>query len=191
MASGAPLYLTPTDQMLNIPQVLKSWLIDLDCKCLALIPITRSGKLDGLMIIGTCEGLELSSTALESYISLIELASSAIDKIYALKKMEKSLATLQTLNTISQVIAVEKDLNTLYHVVHNEVSRILGDVNFLIATYEPPKKMLNIPYLYAEGNEQLVDPTSLDEGLNFCPSAYTPTSDDRRRRFQSRTRTRC
>jgi len=165
MASGAPLYLTPTDPMLNIPQVLKSWLIDLDCKCLALIPITRSGKLDGLMIIGTCEGLELSSTALESYISLIELASSAIDKIYALKKMEKSLATLQTLNTISQVIAVEKDLNTLYHVVHNEVSRILGDVNFLIATYEPPKNMLNIPYLYAEGNEQLVDPTSLDEGL--------------------------
>ncbi len=165
VASKAPVIVSTRDQLTNYPESLSQWLNRLDCKTLAFIPINRGGKLEAIFLLGTRQGLELTPTTLEPYTSLAQLTVTALEKIYAWRRMEKSLAALQTLNTISQAVSVETDLHALYLLIHNQVSQVMGDVNFLIAIYDQETNRVQIPYMYDGGDIRSVAPFPLGEGL--------------------------
>ncbi len=79
--------------------------------------------------------------------------------------MEKRLDALQTLNSISQAVSIETDIEGLYEVVHREVNRLMGEVDFLIATYDPTNNTIKIPYMYESGSYLQYEPFPLGEGL--------------------------
>jgi hypothetical protein len=89
----------------------------------------------------------LDQSSLQSFAGLAELTSTALNKLSAQRIMEKRLDALQTLNTISQAVSIETNIEGLYQVTHQEVNRLMGEVDFLIATYEPSNNTIKIPYM--------------------------------------------
>ncbi len=106
-----------------------------------------------------------ASAQLQSYASLTELTTTALEKVHASQRLEKRLAALQTLNAISQAVSIETDLNVLYQVIHREVDNVMGSVNFAIATYDNVTDMIEIPYLYDNKEVRSVTAFPLGEGL--------------------------
>lgn len=106
-----------------------------------------------------------ASTQLQSYASLTELTTTALEKVHASQRLEKRLAALQTLNAISQAVSVETDLNAFYGVIHREVDNVMGSVNFAIATYDNVTDKIEIPYLYDNKDVRSVPAFPLGEGL--------------------------
>ena len=165
VVSKAPAIVSGREQMASYPSAFVQWLNRLDCKTYAFIPINRGGKLEALFVLGTRQRLELTPTTLEPYTSLAQLTVTALEKIYAWRRMEKSLTALQTLNTISQAVSVETDLHALYLLIHNQISQVMGDVNFIIAIYDPRTNLIRIPYMYDAGEIRSAAPFPLGEGL--------------------------
>ena len=102
--------------MLEIPQQL-NW------KTAAYIPVKRQGKIEAVFVFGAQRSGMLSQASLQSFASLAELTSMALTKLSALRIMEKRMDALQTLNTISQAVSVETNIEGLYKVIHQEVAR--------------------------------------------------------------------
>ena len=102
--------------------------------------------------------------------SLAELGAGALARLAASEVMEKRFAALQSLNTVSQFISLQMDLNDLYAAIHAEVQRIMGDVDFIIAIYDPESHYIRIPYMFEktlEGEQRIqhIDPFPLGQGL--------------------------
>lgn len=83
----------------------------------------------------------------------------------AIIAIEKRTAELRALNAIAQATAVETDLPNLYNLIHVEITKVLGEVNFMIALYHAGPDQIEIPYAYEEGEQLRIDPFPLGEGL--------------------------
>jgi GAF domain-containing protein len=144
--------------VLEVPQKM-NW------KMAAYIPVKRQEKIEAVFIFGTqCAGL-LNQATLQSYAGLAALTSTALTKLAAQRIMQKRMDALQTLNTISQVVSIETDIEGLYQVIHQEVNRLMGEVDFLIAIYDQSSNMIKIPYMYEGGSYLKSEPFPLGEGL--------------------------
>jgi len=148
-----------------LPEALLAIPYKYGCKTAAFFPVLADGNLEAVFILGARLKKSLTETSIQPYASLSEQTNTALEKVYALQKVEKRLSALQTLNTIGQAVSIETDLQSLYRSVHNEVSQIMGDINFIIALYDKETNQINIPYMYEEHAVRTVDPFPLGEGL--------------------------
>ncbi|MBN1666987.1 MAG: GAF domain-containing protein [Anaerolineales bacterium] len=132
----------------------------------ALLPIWLNDTLNGLLLVGSATGQALQPSALEPYTSVLEIASTALVKVEALKRTTEQLSELQTINTVSQSISTQTDLYRLYEVIHQQIEQMMGDVNFLIALYDAENEMIQIPYM-DDGSGEIVSPPPfpLGQGL--------------------------
>lgn len=145
-------------ELLIIPQRL-------GCQTAAYLPIMQDEKLAGLIIIATRERGLITQTSLQPFSALIELVTTALEKVTAIEITQQSLQELEIINEFNTRIGNETDLNKLYSLIHEEVQSIIGDVDFFIALYDSASAHIEIPYLY-EGQKPLkVDPFPLGEGL--------------------------
>jgi GAF domain-containing protein len=135
------------------------------CKVAAFLPIITNGKLEAVFILGARQMKSLTEVSIQPYASLSEQTTTALEKVNALQKVEKRLTALQTLNTVSQSVSIETDMQSLYRSVHNEVTQIMGEVNFIIALYDKQTDLINIPYMYEGNTIKTVEPFPLGEGL--------------------------
>jgi GAF domain-containing protein len=135
------------------------------CKVAAFLPIVADGNLEAVFILGARHRKSLTDKSVQPYANLSEQTATALEKVYALQKVEKRLTALQTLNTVSQAVSTETDMYSLYRSVHNEVTQIMGEVNFIIALFDKQSNMINIPYMYEDHTVKTVDPFPLGEGL--------------------------
>jgi GAF domain-containing protein len=87
------------------------------------------------------------------------------EKEQTLQSREKRLGELLALSAISQATAGETDLARLYRVIHAEIRRVMGEINFMIAHYDAARDIIEIPYVYEEGQELQIEPFPLGEGL--------------------------
>jgi GAF domain-containing protein len=83
----------------------------------------------------------------------------------AIIAIEKRTAELRALNAIGQATAVETNLSNLYNLIHAEIAKVLGEVNFMIALYDADQDQIEIVYAYEEGEHLRIDPFPLGEGL--------------------------
>lgn len=83
----------------------------------------------------------------------------------AIVAMEKRTAELRALNAIGQATAAETNLPKLYNLIHAEITKVLGEVNFMIAIYHAEQEQIEMPYAYEEGEQLRIDPFPLGEGL--------------------------
>jgi GAF domain-containing protein len=149
----------------TLPSTLLAIPLHYGCKIVAFMPIIADENLEAIYMLGTRHKKLLTETSLQPYASLSAQTATALEKVYALQKVEKRLAALQSLNSISQAVSIETDLKTLYRSVHNEVNQIMGDVNFIIALYDKQSNLISIPYMYEEHTIKTVEPFPLGEGL--------------------------
>jgi transcriptional regulator with GAF, ATPase, and Fis domain len=149
----------------TLPAPLLALPLHYGCKIAAFMPIIADGNLEAIFMLGARQKKLLTETSLQPYASLSAQTATALEKVYALQKVEKRLAALQSLNTISQAVSIETDLKTLYRSVHNEVNQIMGDVDLIIALYDKQTNLIGIPYMYEEHTVKTVEPFPLGEGL--------------------------
>ena len=95
----------------------------------------------------------------------LQIARLQLEMEQTLQSREKRLSELLALSAISQATAGESDLHQLYRVIHAEIARVMGDVNLMIAHYDPAAEMVEFPYAYEEGQVMRLDPFPLGEGL--------------------------
>jgi GAF domain-containing protein len=135
------------------------------CPEVACLPIQPAGRPAALALLGARGEQRLTSVILQPYLSLIELASTALAKLNALTSTQERLASLQVLNKVGQVIATETELSRLYTMIHEQITQVMGENNFYIALYDPRTNFIEFPYLYDDGRLTRLDPIPLGEGL--------------------------
>jgi len=146
-------------------QPLREALVDLGCPGAKLFPI-RSGGTIAAVIMAGLGGLAISSkSTLDLYGALAEMAEMGLEKIQAVQSAQRPMAELEAFNFISLLVAGLTDLEKLYPVIHKAISQILGQVDLIIALYEPKKQTIHIPYLYEHPNLLSVDSFPLGQGL--------------------------
>lgn len=166
LGSGLPLIVRDVNQpatpvhaeLLVMPQRL-------NCFAAAYLPILQEGRMAALLMIATRERDAISQAALQPYASLVELITTALDKVIALEDTHARLNELQVLNDFSQAVAAESKTEALYPLIHNQLRKLLGEVHFYIALYDSQTDHIFIPYIYEGGEPISVDPFPLGEGL--------------------------
>jgi GAF domain-containing protein len=106
--------------------------------------------------------LQVIANQVAASIQALERLTEAQD---VLNNVEKKLLIAQTLDTVNRSITSEIDLNQLYQIVHQQISRVIGEVNFLIAIYDPLQEIINVPYAYEDRHFIKLPPLPLGEGL--------------------------
>jgi len=136
------------------------------CLSAALFSIFENGKLARVIVLGSRSLTPLTSTGLQPFANLVEVISTTLERFRVLGDLQKRVDELQTLTSLSETLSAETDLNNLFRVLHQQVSRMIGsDISFAVALYDSAKNTINIPYLF-ENNELLtVDAFPLGEGL--------------------------
>ncbi len=144
---------------------LTSIFTQLKWNAIALIPIAVQQTVIGLIMLGETHSGSITPSQLQPFTQFAELVSNAYRSIASAEHSQKYETILDIVGTLSQAISLETDLDGLYQLIHEQVSRMMGDVDFLIALYDAPKNTIDIPYAYE--NNQLIKLPSfpLGEGL--------------------------
>ena len=88
-----------------------------------------------------------------------------MERLRALRLIERYEIELQALNHISMAAAMESSLDDLYRVIHEQTTKVMGEVNFIIALYDAVRDQIAIPYAFEDGKVLKIDPFPLGEGL--------------------------
>jgi GAF domain-containing protein/HAMP domain-containing protein len=160
--SSAPLIISERTPAASLPAALVGLPRQIGCSLIAILPVKRGGQLATILILGIQAGSENSTqrfsyTSLQPYTNLAELVTTALEKVQALADVRQRFNELQSLNSVSQAIAVETDLEALFGVIHKQVSQVMGPVDFQIALFDSSSRLVHIPYAY-EGNEKISFP---------------------------------
>ena len=81
-------------------------------------------------------------------------ASLALENARQNAEEQRRAAELEVLNRVSQAVSQLLSLDSLYRVVHAQISQILGEVDMAIALYHAQEKRISFPYV-SEQNELL------------------------------------
>ena len=136
----------------------------------AILPIQLNDELGSsqviaLFVLGARDLNAFNPSALQAFTNLAEFTSTTLEKLAAMKTMEKRLRVLQTLENVSQAISSETDLPSLYRIIHQQVLKAIGKVEFLIALYTPQNQTIEIPYAYEGGQPISIPQVPLGRGL--------------------------
>lgn len=166
LGSGLPLIIRDVNQpatpvhgeLLVMPQRV-------NCFAAAYLPIMQGGRMTALIILATRDRDALSQATLQPYASLVELITTAIEKVTALEGTHQRLNELQVLNDFSQAVATQTSAEDLYPLIHDQLRKLLGEVHFYVALYDSQTDHIHIPYIYEGGDPLTVEPFPLGEGL--------------------------
>jgi hypothetical protein len=62
-------------------------------------------------------------------------------------------------------MAQETNIPGLFRVIHTEIERVMGEINFMIAIYDKAKNLIEMPYACEDGEMLDIQPFPLGEGL--------------------------
>jgi transcriptional regulator with GAF, ATPase, and Fis domain len=120
-------------------------------------PIALDRRILGVLDIQTGQPAALDPDALMVLQTIAAHLAAVIQNFHLLDAsrnqmmvMEKRLSALETLDSISKAIAYETNLQRLFSLVHDQIMRVLGEVDFLIALYHPEEEKIEIPYAYED-----------------------------------------
>jgi GAF domain-containing protein len=149
----------------GVSQAISSVYEGLEDASFAIIPMRMDHQLASLIFIYSENHCALDENSLQYCVSLVDLASTSLQRLKSLEGMERQLNRLEVLESVSQAITFETDINNLYRVIHEQISRVMGDVNLIIATYEPETNLIEIPYAYEENQILSIPPFEMGDGL--------------------------
>jgi GAF domain-containing protein len=162
-----PVLLDLVDQP-PLPPPLATFPRELGCEAAAYVPILHEGQLRGLVLVGACQGTDLTEDVVNAFARTIRLTTHALQPRGSSNTQplnERRTRELNAINSLAVHAANTSDLSSFYNLIHEQVRAVIGDYGFVIALYEPKTNSINIPYLYEEGNFSSVDSFPLGEGL--------------------------
>ena len=170
LSAQSQVLITNFDHPPELPEELLDLARQLGGETAAILPVINGEQLSGLLMLGIQNSASdrkrfFTPAALQPYTNLIELVTMALEKIQALETVQKGYVELQTLRTISQAISFETDLQALFTVLHEQINRMMGEVDFFVALYNPESNRIHIPYIKENGESLNVEPFPLGEGL--------------------------
>ena len=147
-----------TYELIKIPRNLR-------CKTAAFIPVIRGEMLLAIIMLGARRKQQLTAPLVQPYAQMVELITTALEKVAASNLTEHRMTELEALANISQTVAMASDLPSFYAALHEQVRRTIGEFSFVLALYIPETDSISIPYMYEEGQTSSLDPFPLGEGL--------------------------
>jgi GAF domain-containing protein/HAMP domain-containing protein len=165
LPTGNPLLIDNFTHPPKMPQALFNLLTAWKTEAAVLIPVLSRDELVSIIVLASPEKEGLSAASIQPFSNLAELTSTALEKVNALRKLEKQVNELEAYITVSQAVAGQIDLYTIYEVVHQTVTKSMGVVNFLVAIYDQENQTIQIPYMIENDKFIAVDPFPLGEGL--------------------------
>jgi transcriptional regulator with GAF, ATPase, and Fis domain len=82
-----------------------------------------------------------------------------------LKVMEKRLSVLETLDLVNKTISAENDLDSLFRLIHEQINKVIGSVDLLIALYSKESNTIEIPFAVENGVFLNIPPFPMGQGL--------------------------
>jgi transcriptional regulator with GAF, ATPase, and Fis domain len=142
----------------------------MSCDVVAFLPMASTERITGLLVLGsrqdeTSARGAFSAANLQPYTYLVEMISTALQKVQALENMEKRLRELQTLDAVSQAVSAATELNRLFHILHQQLDKVMGTVEFHVALFEAKTQTVHIPYRTEAGENTHAPSFPLGEGL--------------------------
>lgn len=135
-------------------------------------PIASGEEVLGALLVQAEKREPFSNDILEEIKALCSQLASAIHTMrlqtaarYSFEDMQKRLKILETLDAVSHAISVETNLDSLYRVIHEQVVKVMGEVDFMITLYNPAKEQFEVPYAYENGQFLEIPPFPLGQGL--------------------------
>jgi len=149
----------------DFPVPLKTAREMLDYRSLTLYLIPAQSSLAGLLFLGATMQGSLATTEISNIRNLVDIAATSLEKIRLLHTTSGLLTELETINTVSESISTETNLELLYQVIHQQIIQVMGPVNFYIAHYSEEMGSIEIPYM-DDGNGIIsIPPFPLGNGL--------------------------
>jgi GAF domain-containing protein len=153
----------------TLPYTLVRTLRQLHIFSVALIPVKRDNALSAILLVGTRESQPLSDANVQPYVHIAELVANAFDRISESQQTDRRILEMETITLVSQEISAIRDLANLYRVLHTHIRQAMGDVNFLVAIYDPKTNSIAVPYMFergpAGGEVSSIETFPLGEGL--------------------------
>lgn len=145
---------------------LTAFLTRRSCRSAALIPILENGRPTKLIALGTRESTPLSSSRLQPYASLAEVASTAFERFTVLQTLQDRLSELQVMEYVGHAVTAETDPEQLYKTLHDVISDQMGsDLSFAVALFNASTNQIEFPYMIDVGKQMTVPPLPLGEGM--------------------------
>jgi GAF domain-containing protein len=136
------------------------------------IPIALGDGMLGLLHIQHSRSGVFDSDNLATLQTVANLLASLIQNYHLLettqqnlKVMEKRLVVLETLDLVNKTISAETNLNNLYELVHEQIVKVMGDVDFLIALHDPNTNTIEVPYAFETGRRMTMPSYPRGKGL--------------------------
>lgn len=145
---------------------LTAFLARRGCQSVALIPIFENGVPSKLIALGTRETTQLTSSRLQPYASLAEVASTSFDRFVVQKTLQDRLNELQTLDYVGQTLSAESGIDQLFIRLHEIVVEKIGaGVDFAAVIYDAKGEQVLTPFMVKDGEQISQSPRPLDDGL--------------------------
>jgi GAF domain-containing protein len=164
-AFGEELGISQLGSESGLPAQLRHTLVEAGCTSAAYIPIVETVEIVGVLVFGAHPGQTLSRATLEPFISQAELLPLALDKVRAGKAVQQRLRELEGISSVGQAISTAGSLDTLYHIIHQQVRETMGELSIIFALYDKSTDTIRIPYRFEDGELSALEPFPLGEGL--------------------------
>lgn len=149
----------------QLPPELDQLFMSQNLKAVAMLPIRQREKLFQLFILGSRVQDGLNPFAIQPYTILASFVSTALEKLQALGHLQRRVSALQSIASISQAISEATDLNELYELIHEKITQVMGEVDLVIAIYNPDTDTISISYAHEAGEKININPFPLGQGL--------------------------
>ncbi len=130
-----------------------------------LIPVFCSDLFSGLLMIAARDKTFLTPTRIQTFSRLSDIMGIAIDKLRRMDQIETRVLGLKAAADIGVNVSLETDLQHLYKTVHSQILNLMGPVEFMIGLFQPDTGLIEVPYIYENGQPISLEPFPLGQGL--------------------------
>jgi len=164
LSPGEPLFLARGNHPPELSNLFGKFGEQFGFQSIVFLPIFVRERLEGFLFIGSRETV-LTLDSIQYHDRIAQLTATGLERVAELEVKDRNLKILDTLDRIGQAISLETDLDQLYQIIHQQIIEVMGDVDFLIATYDPESNKIDIPYAFEEGKIISLPSFPLGEGL--------------------------
>ncbi|MEO6927621.1 MAG: GAF domain-containing protein, partial [Casimicrobiaceae bacterium] len=156
-ASGRPEYVNDTRLDVRAVQIAGTADYAAEAERLMVAPLMAKDQVKGAMAVWRTGGLPFGESELEFLVGLSRQATVAIENARLFAESQKRADELATINTVSQQLAGQTDLNALLQEVGDAIRRVFSADVAYVALLNRATDTIDFPYQHGE---------------NFPPMAY-------------------
>lgn len=163
--ASKPLFI---QELNKAPEALTSLVLPLRTiggQSAVIIPVFCSNLFSGLLIIAARDKTFLTPARVQTFSRLCDIMGIAIDKLRRMDQIQTRVSGLKAAADIGVNVSLETDLQHLYKTVHSQILSLMGPVEFMIGLYQPDTGLIEVPYIYENGQPIALDPFPLGQGL--------------------------